>query len=163
MTLETLPYLLIDILFYGLLIGAGVFDILKFRIPNAIVVALPILFIAAAIIAPGEVDWLGHLGAGAIVLVCTAILFHFNLLGGGDAKLLGALAIWVGFKSLLLFLAAVSILGGVLALILLVFRPVCAKLPSVRWPLSLLPGHPLPYGVAIGGGAAVMRVMFPGF
>ncbi len=163
MSLDSLPSLVIDILFYGALVAAGVFDILKFRIPNAIVVALPILFVVAAVFAPGTVDWLGHLGAGAIVLVCAALLFHFNLMGGGDAKLLASLAIWAGFDRLLPFLIAVSILGGVLALVLLLFRPVCAKLPSVHWPLSLLPGHPLPYGVAIGGGAVVMRVMFPVF
>ena len=72
-----------------------------------------------------------------------------------------ALAIWAGFDRLLPFLVAVSILGGALALVLLMFRPVCAKFPSVHWPLSLLPGNPLPYGVAIGGGAVVMKVMFP--
>jgi prepilin peptidase CpaA len=109
------------------------------------------------------VDWLGHLGAGAVVLVCAALLFHFNLLGGGDAKLLAALAIWAGFDSLLPFLIAVSLLGGVLALVLLVVRLVCARFPAGHWPLSLLPGHPLPYGVAIGGGAVVMRIMFPVF
>ncbi len=163
MSLDTLPSLVTDILFYGLLVGAGIFDILKFRIPNAIDVALPILFVVAAIFASGTVDRLGHLGAGAIVLVCAALLFHFNLLGGGDAKLLASLAIWAGFDSLLPFLFAVSILGGVLALVLLLLRPVCARFSSVDWPLSLLPGHPLPYGVAIGGGAVVMRVMFPVF
>lgn len=159
--METLPSLLIDILFYGLLVGAGVFDVLKFRIPNLIVVAFLALFLVAAVFAPGPVDWLDHLGAGAVVLVCAALLFHFNLLGGGDAKLLAALAIWMGFQRLLPFLIAVSVLGGVLALMLLLARPVCARFPAISWPLSLLPGHPLPYGVAIGGGAAVMRVLFP--
>jgi prepilin peptidase CpaA len=162
-SLDTLPSLVTDILFYGLLVGAGVFDVLKFRIPNAIVVALPVLFVVAAVFASGTVDWLGHLGAGAVVLVCSALLFHFNLLGGGDAKLLAALAIWAGFDSLLPFLIAVSLLGGLLAMVLLLFRPICARFPAVHWPLSLLPGHPLPYGVAIGGGAVIMRIMFPVF
>ena len=163
MSADTLPSLVIDFLFYGALVGAGVFDILKFRIPNAIVLLLPALFVIAGVLAPGTVDWLGHLGAGTIVLVCAALLFHFNLMGGGDAKLLASIAIWAGFDSLLPFLIAVSILGGVLALVLLLLRPVCAKFSSVHWPLSLLPGHPLPYGVAIAGGAVVMRVMFPVF
>ena len=163
MSLDTFPFLVTDILFYGLLVAAGVFDVLKFRIPNTIVVALPVLFVVAALFAPGAVNWLGHLGAGAVVLVCAAFLFNFNILGGGDAKLLASLAVWAGFGALLPFLAVVSILGGVLALVLLLLRQVCVRIPSVHWPLSLLPGHPLPYGVAIGGGAVVMRVMFPVF
>lgn len=161
--MNSLPSLLIDILFYGLLVSAGLFDILKFRIPNPIVVAFLILFAVAAIVAPGPVDWLGHLGAGLAVLVGAALLFHFNLLGGGDAKLLAALALWAGFHSLVPFLVATSVLGGMLALFLLLARPVCARIPNVDWPLSLRSGHPLPYGVAIGGGAVVMKALFPPF
>jgi prepilin peptidase CpaA len=96
------------------------------------------------------------------VLACTAVLFHFKLFGGGDAKLLAALAIWSGFHSLMSFLIVVSLLGGVLALILLITRPIFARIDGVNWPRSVLPGNPLPYGVAIAGGAVVMRLMFPG-
>ena len=163
MSLESLFTLLIDLSFYGLILSAGVYDVLKFRIPNVIVVALPLLFLLAALFKAGDVAWLSHLGAGAIVLVCAALLFHFNLLGGGDAKLLASLSIWAGLDSLMSFLIAVSLLGGILALVLLAVRPLCARIGNVNWPLSVLPGNPLPYGVAIGGGAVAMRLMFPGF
>jgi len=163
MTLENFPALAIDALFYALLFGAGVSDLLRFRIPNAIVMAIAVLFLAAALVAPGKVDWLGHLGAGVTVLVCAAVMFHFNLMGGGDAKMLAAVAFWTGFATLLQFLVVVSVIGGVLALVLLVLRFVCKRVPSVDWPRLLLPGNPMPYGIAIGGGAAVVRLLFPVF
>lgn len=163
MSLDHFPALAIDALFYALLFGAGVSDLLRFRIPNAIVLAIAVLFLAAAMAAPGKVDWLGHLGAGVAVLVCAAFMFHFNLMGGGDAKMLAAVAFWTGFTALLPFLVVVSVIGGVLALVLLVLRFVCKRLPAVDWPRLLLPGNPMPYGVAIGGGAAVARFLFPAF
>ncbi len=163
MSFDTLPSIVIDALFYALLLGAAVSDICRFRIPNTIVVVLPLLFVAAALGAPGKVAWLSHFGAGATVLVCTAVMFHFNLMGGGDAKLLAALAVWTGFATLLPFIVVVSVLGGVLVLILLPLRFICKRIPKVPWPRSMLPGNPLPYGVAIGGGAAVARALFPAF
>jgi prepilin peptidase CpaA len=163
MPLDQFPALAIDALFYALLLGAAVSDLLRFRIPNAIVLAIAVLFVAAALIAPGKVAWLGHLGAGVTVLVCTAVMFHFNVMGGGDAKMLAAVAFWTGFSSLVPFLVVVSVIGGVLALALLVIRFVCKRIPSVDWPRLLLPGNPMPYGVAIGGGAAVARLLFPAF
>jgi len=163
MTLDHFPALAIDALFYALVFGAGVSDLLRFRIPNAIVLAIAVLFLAAALVAPGKIAWLGHLGAGVTVLACTAAMFHFNLMGGGDAKLLAAVAFWTGFATLLPFLVVVSVIGGVLALILLVLRFVCKRVPSVNWPRLLSPGNPMPYGVAIGGGAAVARLLFPAF
>ncbi len=163
MSFESSFSIVIDLSFYVLILSAAVYDILKFRIPNLIVVVLPLLFLLAAFFKAGDVAWLSHLGAGAIVLVCAALLFHFNLLGGGDAKLLASLSIWAGFDSLLPFLIAVSLMGGVLALVLMAVRPLFAKFDNVNWPLSVLPGNSLPYGVAIGGGAVAMRLMFPGF
>jgi prepilin peptidase CpaA len=163
MSLDSFPALAINALFYALLFGAGLSDLLRFRIPNAIVLAIAVLFLPAALVASGEVNWLGHLGAGVTVLVCAAFMFHFNLMGGGDAKMLAAVAFWTGFATLLPFLVVVSVIGGVLALVLLVARFVCKRVPLVDWPRLLLPGNPMPYGIAIGGGAAVARLLFPAF
>ncbi|MDX1485891.1 MAG: prepilin peptidase [Alphaproteobacteria bacterium] len=163
MSFDSALLLFIGVVFYGLLAAAALYDILRFRIPNAIVVALPILFVVGAVIAPVEIDWFSHFGAGLIVLVCAAALFHFNILGGGDAKLLAALSVWAGMDGLLVFLVGVSVLGGVLALGLLMVRPLCARADRISWPRSMLPGHPLPYGVAIGGGAVVMQALVPAF
>ncbi len=51
------------------------------------------------------------------------ILFVLNIMGGGDAKLLTALALWFGLTpSLLVFLVNVAFAGGILTLLILAIR-----------------------------------------
>ena len=52
------------------------------------------------------------------------VLFGLNLVGGGDAKLLAASALWIGYEQLVPFLLYVTIFGGALALLLLAYRRV---------------------------------------
>ena len=60
-------------------------------------------------------------------------------MGGGDVKLLGALALWLPLLAMLKLLLIMSILGGVLTLIMLAIH---------RWQRAL--GKPeIPYGIAI--------------
>ena len=78
-----------------------------------------------------------------------------DLVGGGDAKLLAAAALWLGFDQLVPFLAYVTIFGGALALLLLAYRR-CppARLPLPDWAARLhAKGEGMPYGVAIAAGA----------
>ena len=75
------------------------------------------------------------------------LLFQLRLVGGGDAKLLAAAALWVGYEQLIPFLVYVTIFGGVLALVLLAYR--CAPadaLPLPNWaspPAQPQRGHAL--------------------
>ena len=65
---------------------------------------------------------LWHAGAGAIVLVVTFVMFSFGWIGGGDAKLAAATALWLGFAHLFDYLVYASVLGGALTLALIQFR-----------------------------------------
>ena len=87
----------IDLLFMVTVACAMVFDLVTFRIPNTIPVLLSVLFVAGTLTSPNRVNWLGHLGAGGLMLVVGAALFHFRLLGGGDAKMMAAIALWFGW------------------------------------------------------------------
>src|ERR1700748_438595 len=69
---------------------------------------------------------LSHLGAGACVLVVSFACFAFGWIGGGDAKVAAAGALWFGFDHLLNYLVYASLFGGALTLLLLQFR---------QWPL----------------------------
>ncbi len=92
-------------------------------------------------------------GFGALVL--TMALWAPGWLGGGDAKLLAALALWFGWPSALTFVLLAVISGGVLALGLLMLRRYAPGLPvSPAWIASgpLAHGAPVPYGVAIAAG-----------
>lgn len=86
-----------------LLCIAAAFDCWKFIIPNAITVALIALFVITALLLPYDMtwrDWLSHVGAAVTVLAGGAVLFAFNKMGGGDIKLMTAVAFWAGFEHL---------------------------------------------------------------
>ena len=77
--------------------------------------------------------------AGVIfALFCAA--FFFNWMGGGDVKMIGALALWLPFPSLAWMLIVMSLLGGGLTLLLVVEGMV--RRSDKR-------GIEIPYGVAI--------------
>ena len=145
---------------YTLLLGiAAVFDTWKFVIPNAIAVALVVLFIATALLLPFEMtwmEWLSHVGAAVAVFIGGAVLYAFNKMGGGDIKLLTAVAFWAGFEHVTELLLYVAVAGGVLAIGLIVLRKLIVSLGSaitrlaeVKLPRVLLNGEAVPYGLAI--------------
>ena len=95
-----------------------------------------------------------HVGVAVAVLAVGFILFAFNLLGGGDAKLMAATAIWFGFSPVLIqyFLTA-ALLGGALTLLILKFRNSYIGYVSVNNVLLRnLADHKagIPYGIALG-------------
>lgn len=80
-------------------------------------------------------------------------------MGGGDAKLLTASAIWFGFNaSLAAFLLFVAVFGGLLTLAVLLLRSQENLILAARIPVPrlLLTAKKIPYGIAIafGGFAA---------
>jgi prepilin peptidase CpaA len=140
------------LLFPAAMLYAAVSDIFTMTIPNRISIALIAIFPLAAYLAGlpmATVLW--HLAAFATVLVVCFGLFSFNLLGGGDAKLLASAALWVGMSQLLPFITYVALSGGALAIIFLAYRrfPVSA-LPVPEWALRLHKAEKgMPYGLAI--------------
>jgi prepilin peptidase CpaA len=162
--LDSLPAVAI-LAFVVLQLSAAGYDFFTLTIPNPIVYGLIAGFVLLALLAAGDVPWLSHLAAGLIVFVTGAVLFRFNLLGGGDVKLYAASALWIGLGQLPLYLVIVALLGLALALVLLAIRPflpfLLARLPADAgplWPRSLVPGSGVPYGVAIAGGAVILAM-----
>lgn len=153
------------LIFIFAMIWAAIRDLVSFRIPNAIPIAVTAAFLISALALAMEPSiLLRHLAAGIVVLMICFGLFMRGYIGGGDAKLLGSVAAWTGWSLLPAYLLAVALIGGVLALVLIVFRrlPLHRRLASVAW-LSRLHaknGH-VPYGVAIGGGALLSIPQFP--
>lgn len=134
---------------------AAATDLLTMTIPNRLSLAFAAAFLVAAPAAGmSGYDVLMHLAAGSVMLLAGILLFSMNLLGGGDAKLLAAAALWLGFDPLVMFLAYVAVFGGALALAILAYRSVpAAALPLPEWALRLHgKGTPMPYGVAIAAG-----------
>jgi prepilin peptidase CpaA len=146
------------IAFAALLAAAAVNDVLRLRIPNVI----PLLLIAAFVlkVALGLVaSPLDHLLAMAIVLAILLPFFAFDVLGGGDVKLLAAAALWLGLADVPLLLIAVGIFGGVFTAFWLPLRWLLARLlPGRRLLVSLQLKAALPYGVPISVVALLLHL-----
>jgi len=153
-------------LFAGLVIVAALKDLASFTIPNWISAALALGFAPAALAAGVPVGEIGlSLAVGLGVLVLGVIMFALGWIGGGDAKLMTAAALWLGLKGLAPFALYTGLAGGALAVSLLALRsawlrPMAHAGPA--WARRLAtPGEAAPYGVAIAVGALAAFAMHP--
>lgn len=141
---------------------AASYDLLTMQIPNRFPAALAIAFLAVALLNGLPLTTIGvHLLAGLAVLAGTFALFAFGFLGGGDAKLASAIALWLGIEQALPFLVLTALFGGALSLIVLAFRAVPLPGFLIGWSPALRlheKGAGVPYGVAL---AAAALVVFP--
>ncbi len=142
------------------MVFAAAFDLLTMTIPNRISLALAGSFVVVAPLSGLPLDVIGmHVATGLAVLVAGFIMFARGWVGGGDAKLLAAAALWLGADSLGNFLLAVGVLGGLLSGVILAFRLyVPARLFSGPAWLVRLHGkdNGVPYGLAIGAAALLL-------
>ena len=152
--------------FFAFMVAAALFDAWKFIIPNTIPVVLTLLFLVVALIWNDRVPIFEHIGAGLLVFGVGAVIFRLGVLGGGDIKLLTAVAFWVGWDTLAIYLLAVAILGGGLTLFLLALRHLLrwlyrSRSPGVSWPRILKVGEKIPYAIAIGGAGIWIAPLLP--
>jgi prepilin peptidase CpaA len=135
-------------------------DLFTMRISNRVCLFVLGLFPVAAIVAGMATPAIGmHLLAGLAVLAVSFTLFGFGWIGGGDAKLVAAAAVWFGFDMVLEFLAVACLLGGALTFAILLGRlyPVPAGLRSQGWLMHLHASTTgIPYGIALGAAALIL-------
>jgi prepilin peptidase CpaA len=155
-------------LFAALMILAAMKDLTSFTIPNWICAALALSFAPAALLAGAPLAVVGvSLGVGLAALALAIGLFAFGWVGGGDAKLLAAAALWMGLKGLAAFANYTALAGGGLALTLVALRSVWMR-PLTQtgpaWARRLAtPGEAAPYGVAIAAGSLAAWAVSPPF
>ena len=110
---------------------AAVTDLFTMTIPNRLTLGLAVAFFLLAPIAGlGWQDILSHMAGGATMLLAGILLFSLGWLGGGDAKLLAAASLWLGFDQLAMFLTYTAAFGGALALAILAYRRHAGGAPS---------------------------------
>ena len=146
---------------------AGAMDVFSMTIPNRISLFLIGLFFCLAPFAGLSLEAVGwHILAGLMVLAVTVTLFFVGHLGGGDAKLLAVISLWMGFDHLSDFLINTTLLGGALALGFLAFRarPLPMVIANESWALRLHKDKAgIPYGVALGAAALIVYPSTPWF
>ena len=151
---------LIFVVFPFCMVFAAVSDMLSMTIANRVSLVLIATF---AVVAPlTGMEWATygwHFAAAGLALSVTFVMFAIGGMGGGDAKLIAASSLWMGFKfNLLGYLLTSSVIGGVLALLILSYR---------KSPLADMTGTNMflrhfadrkggiPYGLALGLGGLI--------
>lgn len=132
---------LLPILLGLLLLSAGIEDVRRREIANwknaVIALMAPLWWLSIGLDPwPGMTIQLG-VALVAFALFCGA--FALGQMGGGDVKLIGALALWLAPLNVVTMLIAMSLLGGALTIVLLIEH---------RWRRAATPLE-VPYGVAI--------------
>jgi prepilin peptidase CpaA len=147
-------------LFPALMAFAAASDLLTMTIPNRVSLLLIAGFFILAVVSGMSFEAIGwHTLAGLTVLVVAFACFAFGWIGGGDAKIAAAAALWFGFNYLLDYLVFASIVGGALTLIIVQFRkwPLPPFLASQDWLARLHNKNTgIPYGVALAAGALLI-------
>jgi prepilin peptidase CpaA len=147
-------------LFPALMAFAAASDLFTMTISNRVSLALVAGFmVLAPMSGMGFHDIASHTGAGASVLVIAFGCFSMGWIGGGDAKVAAATALWFGFGHLLDYLISASLFGGVLTLLLLQFRqwPLPYALSGQTWLLRLhARDSGIPYGIALAFSALLI-------
>lgn len=123
----------------ALLLWAGVEDVRRRTIANAknaaIALLAPVWWAAAGLgVWP---DMAVQLGIGLSMLFLFALAFRAGMMGGGDVKMIAALALWFPWPRFLELLVVMSLAGGAITVAMLIER---------RWKGGDVE---VPYGVAI--------------
>ncbi|MDG5489468.1 prepilin peptidase [Sphingomonas sp. BGYR3] len=150
---EYAPLVLVGILLL-FLVSAGIEDLQRREIANwknggVALLAVPWWFAIGLDPWPDMAIQLA-LGFGTLFLFWFA--FHLGMMGGGDVKMIAALALWLPVGALVWMLVLMSIFGGVLTLIMVIDH----------WRLKREGRPEIPYGVAIAA-ATLMILSEPNF
>ena len=148
---------LIFVVFPFCMLFAAISDMLSMTIANRVPLILLATFAVAAPMTGMDLATYGlHFAAGGVVLAITFVLFAMGGMGGGDAKLLAATALWMGFNfHLLEYLMTSAVLGGLLTLAILSYRGSAIAIYTGRniFLRNLADKSVgVPYGIALGVG-----------
>ena len=147
-------------LFPAMMAFAASSDLLTMTIANRVSLVLIGGFALLAVLSGlSGAELLSHVGAAAAVLAVAFVCFACGWIGGGDAKLAAATALWLGLGHLFDYLVYASILGGALTLLIVQFRtlPLPRVLVGKEWAERLhRQGGGVPYGIALAAAALLV-------
>ena len=148
------------LLFPAMMAFAASTDLFTMTISNRVPIVLAAGFLALALLDAMPLAEIGnHLAAGFVVLVVSFVFFSRGWIGGGDAKLAAATALWFGWAHLGDYLLIASVLGGVLTFAILEFRrrTLPPTLAGQAWLARLHePNGGVPYGIALAAAALIV-------
>jgi len=147
-------------LFPAVMAFAASSDLFTMMIANRI----SIIFVAgfgllAVLTGMAASELLSHVAAAATVLAVVFVFFARGWIGGGDAKLAAATALWLGFAHLVDYLFYASLFGGALTLLIIYFRgmPLPQLFVGLPWAERLHRSDSgVPYGIALAAAALLV-------
>lgn len=135
------------------MIYAAFSDLFSMKISNWVSIGLIVIFLPLAYTTGFELSAIGnHFLCGLATLVVCFAFFSFNWMGGGDAKIAAATALWFGWSATLDYVILSSIFGGIITLVLLGLRrfSLPQKFVKYKWIVRLhQPTTGVPYGIAL--------------
>jgi len=139
------------------LIWAAVSDIRHYIIPNRTVAIVGAAFVLFACSMPWSFA-IGGAVAGLIVFSVAVTFFARGWMGGGDAKLMTAVALWAGSSYLSTFALVTSLAGAALGLVML--TPAWRLMPAPSAEALGLARQPMPFGLPIAAGGLTVLVHY---
>ena len=130
-----------------LLVAAAFTDVRRRDIANSLTLAIAFLAVPwwfAAGLSGSAMLW--QLGAATLLFALFAGCFFVGLMGGGDVKLIAALALWLPLGALADLLVWMALAGGALTIVMMVRHRLARAEGVVE----------VPYGVAIVGSALLV-------
>ena len=137
---EFAPVILLGLLVL-ILVSAGIEDARIREISNwknAAIALLALPWWFAMDLAPWP-DMAIQLSIALGVFALFAAAFHFGMMGGGDVKMIAALALWFPFDRLVSLIVIMSLAGGAITLVMLIDK----------WIRRRSEQPEIPYGIAI--------------
>ena len=129
----------------ALLVSAGIEDARKREIANwknaVIALLAPLWWVANGMpVWPEsvfEVSMAGQIAVASVLFAFFVGMFFIGQMGGGDVKMIGALALWFPLNLLVWMLAVMSIAGGVLTVVMMIERRIHKKSGPPETPYGL--------------------------
>lgn len=148
--------LIVTLVFAAPLLAAAYTDFWSMKIPNIVCLAMVSGFILTL-----PLTWQGfpifaeHLLVFLVFFSVGFAMFAFGWLGGGDAKLMAAISLWLGWGDVQPFILWTTIFGAVLGLgLMLGGRVTPVRLRTSTLGMRLFQGgKDMPYGIALAAGA----------
>lgn len=148
------------LVFPAVMAFAAAMDLFTMTIPNKVPLLLLAVFVCLAPFAGlGWVELASHVGVAFGALLLGMFCFARGWIGGGDAKLFAATALWFGHEHLLNYSMFAALIGGALTMLFLFGRniPLPQMLARQTWIARLHDSKAgVPYGIALAAGALLV-------
>lgn len=113
----------ISLLFLFILVAAGLFDLIKRKIPNLITYPAMVSGLAYHGLSDGFKGMLFSVEGLALGSISLIGFYIFSGMGAGDVKLMGAVGAFLGPKGVFIAFICTALIGGLVSLGVIIFRP----------------------------------------